>query len=158
MLPALNQMRSMLAADPQTKTLGDPVESLHGEVLFDRISFRYTPDGPLVLSDVTIHVRPGEFIAIAGESGAGKSTLFRLAIGLDRPTNGAVYYDGRDLRHLNLKQLRRKMGVVPSQCDFIHRISGTISSSTMKTPVLNKFGERLVPLALSRKFDQCRWE
>ena len=113
MLPALNQMRSMLAADPQTKTLGDPVESLHGEVLFDRISFRYTPDGPLVLSDVTIHARPGEFIAIAGESGAGKSTLFRIAIGLDRPTNGAVYYDGRDLRHLNLKQLRRKMGVVP---------------------------------------------
>lgn len=113
MLPALNQMRSLLAADPYTKTLGDPVESLQGEVLFDRISFRYTPDGPLVLTDVTIHARPGEFVAIAGESGAGKSTLFRLAIALDRPTNGAVYYDGRDLRHLNLKQLRRKMGVVP---------------------------------------------
>lgn len=113
MLPALNQMRSMLSDDPQTKALGDPVESLQGEVLFDRISFRYTSDGPLVLTDVTIHARPGEFIAIAGESGAGKSTLFRLAIGLDRPTNGAVYYDGRDLRHLNLKQLRRKMGVVP---------------------------------------------
>lgn len=113
MLPALNQMRTMLSADPHTKALGDPVESLQGEVLFDRISFRYTSDGPLVLSDVTIHARPGEFVAIAGESGAGKSTLFRLAIGLDRPTNGAVYYDGRDLRHLNLKQIRRKMGVVP---------------------------------------------
>lgn len=113
MLPALNQMRSMLATDPQTKTAENPVDSLQGDVLFDRISFRYTSDGPLVLTDVTIHARPGEFIAIAGESGAGKSTLFRLAIGLDRPTNGAVYYDGRDLRHLNLKQLRRKMGVVP---------------------------------------------
>ncbi|MXZ44180.1 MAG: ATP-binding cassette domain-containing protein [Gammaproteobacteria bacterium] len=113
MLPAMKQMRSMLAADPHTKMLGEPVDSLQGDVLFDRISFRYTPEGPLVLSDVTIHARPGEFIAIAGESGAGKSTLFRLAIGLDRPTNGAVYYDGRDLRHLNLKQLRRKMGVVP---------------------------------------------
>ena len=113
MLPALNQMRSMLTTDPQTKALGDPVASLEGEVLFDRISFRYRSDGPLVLTDVTIHARPGEFIAIAGESGAGKSTLFRLAIGLDRPTNGAVYFDGRDLRHLNLKQIRRKMGVVP---------------------------------------------
>ena len=113
MLPALSQMRSLLTSDSQTNALGDPVESLQGEVLFDRISFRYTSDGPLVLTDVSIHARPGEFVAIAGESGAGKSTLFRLAIGLDRPTNGAVYYDGRDLRHLNLQQLRRKMGVVP---------------------------------------------
>ena len=59
--------------------------------------------------------RPGEFVAIAGESGAGKSTLFRLALGLEQPSSGSVYYDGRDLRHLNLKQLRRKIGVVPQE-------------------------------------------
>ena len=67
----------------------------------------------MILDDVTLRARPGEFVAIAGESGAGKSTLFRLALGIDRPTAGAVYYDGRDLRHLNLKQLRRQIGVVP---------------------------------------------
>ncbi|MXX17789.1 MAG: ATP-binding cassette domain-containing protein [Gammaproteobacteria bacterium] len=66
-----------------------------------------------MLDGVTIRARPGEFIAIAGESGAGKSTLFRLALGIDRPTAGAVYYDGRDLRHLNLRQVRRKIGTVP---------------------------------------------
>ncbi|MYJ75447.1 MAG: ATP-binding cassette domain-containing protein, partial [Gammaproteobacteria bacterium] len=82
-------------------------------MLFDRISYRYDPDGPLILDDVTIRARPGEFVAIAGESGAGKSTLFRLALGIDRPTAGAVYYDGRDLRHLNLKQVRRQIGAVP---------------------------------------------
>ena len=71
------------------------------------------PDGPLILDDITIRARPGEFIALAGESGAGKSTLFRLALGIDRPTAGAVYYDGRDLRHLNLKQVRRNIGAVP---------------------------------------------
>ena len=113
MLPALNQMRSLLTALPDTETEGDPVETLHGDVLFDHVSFSYGANGPLVLDDVTIHTRSGEFVAIAGESGAGKSTLFKLAIGLDRPTNGAVYYDGRDLRHLNLKQVRRKIGVVP---------------------------------------------
>jgi NHLM bacteriocin system ABC transporter ATP-binding protein len=113
MVPAFDQMRPLLAAVPEAKVEGQPVEYLGGDILFDRVSFRYEPDGPLVLDDVTIRARPGEFVAIAGESGAGKSTLFRLALGIDRPTAGAVYYDGRDLRHLNLKQVRRKIGAVP---------------------------------------------
>jgi len=113
MLPAFDQMRPMLAAVPETEVEGEPVERLGGEILFDRISFRYDPDGPLILDDVTIRAHPGEFVAIAGESGAGKSTLFRLALGIDRPSAGAVYYDGRDLKHLNLKQVRRKIGAVP---------------------------------------------
>ena len=113
MLPAFDQMRPILAAVPETEVEGEPVERLGGEILFDRISFRYDHDGPLILDDVTIHAHPGEFVAIAGESGAGKSTLFRLALGIDRPSAGAVYYDGRDLKHLNLKQVRRKIGAVP---------------------------------------------
>ena len=113
MVPAFDQMRPLLAEVPETEAEGDSVEFLGGELLFDRVSFRYEPDGPLILDDVTIRARPGEFIAIAGESGAGKSTLFRLALGIDRPSAGAVYYDGRDLRHLNLKQVRRHIGAVP---------------------------------------------
>ena len=113
MLPAFEQMRPILAAAPESEVEGAPVERLGGEVLFDHVSFRYEPDGPLILDDVTIRARPGEFVAIAGESGAGKSTLFRLALGIDRPSAGAVYFDGRDLKHLNLKQVRRKIGAVP---------------------------------------------
>ena len=113
MLPAFDQMRPLLAAVPENEAEGEPVEYLGGDVLFDHVSFRYDPDGPLILDDVTIRAGPGEFVAIAGESGAGKSTLFRLALGIDRPSAGAVYYDGRDLRHLNLKQVRRRIGSVP---------------------------------------------
>ena len=80
MLPAFDQMRPLLVAVPDSDVGVEPVERLDGEVLFDRISFRYDPDGPLILDDVTIRARPGEFVAIAGESGAGKSTLFRLAL------------------------------------------------------------------------------
>ena len=112
-LPAFDQMRPLLAAMPETDVEGEPVETLGGDILFDRVSFRYDPDGPLILDDVTIRARPGEFIAIAGASGAGKSTLFQLALGVHRPAAGAVYYDGRDLRHLNLKQVRRRIGAVP---------------------------------------------
>ena len=113
MLPAFDQMSPLLAAVPETEVEGEPLESLGGEILFDHVSFRYDPDGPLILDDVTIRAGPGEFVAIAGASGAGKSTLFRLALGIDWPSAGAVYYDGRDLRRLNLKQVRRKIGAVP---------------------------------------------
>ncbi|MYD43974.1 MAG: ATP-binding cassette domain-containing protein [Gammaproteobacteria bacterium] len=112
-LPAFKQMQPILSANPESDSEGEPVDFLSGDILFDHVSFRYDIDGPLVLDDVTIQARPGEFIAIAGESGAGKSTLFRIALGLDRPSAGAVYYDDRDLRHLNLKQLRRQVGAVP---------------------------------------------
>ena len=113
MLPAFEQVRPFLAQPPESVADSEPVERLGGDVLFDHVSFRYGPDGPPVLDDVTIHARPGEFVAIAGESGAGKSTLFRLALGIEQPSGGAVYYDGRDVRHLNAKQLRRKIGAVP---------------------------------------------
>ena len=61
MLPAFEQMRPLLSAVPETVTQGEPVEYLGGEILFDRISFRYDPEGPLILDDVTIQ-RPSRRI------------------------------------------------------------------------------------------------
>ncbi|MCY3815638.1 MAG: ATP-binding cassette domain-containing protein [Gammaproteobacteria bacterium] len=113
--PAVRQIEPFLAGSPEPSSEGEPVDYLGGEIVFDHVSFRYDPEGPLILDDVSIRVRPGEFIAIAGESGAGKSTLFRLAMGLDHPSSGAIYYDGRDLRRLNIKQLRRRIGAVPQE-------------------------------------------
>ena len=112
-VPALHQIRPLLAEAPETGAEAESVEVLGGDVVFDRISFRYDADGPLILDDVSIQARAGEFVAIAGESGAGKSTLFRLALGLEQPSNGSVYFDGRDLRHLDPKEVRRHIGVVP---------------------------------------------
>ena len=114
-MPALEQIRPFLTETPETSVGGEPVGTLGGEIVFDHVSFQYDPDGPLILDDVSIHARPGEFVAIAGESGAGKSTLFRLALGLDQPSAGSVYYDGRDLKHLNIKQVRRQIGAVPQE-------------------------------------------
>ena len=112
-MPAIDQIRPFLAESPEMDAEGQPVEVLTGDIRFDHVSFRYDTDGPLILDDVSIHARPGEFIAITGESGAGKSTLFQLMLGLDKPISGSVYYDGRDLRHLNVKQVRRRIGAIP---------------------------------------------
>ena len=114
-IPAYEQILPVLHEAPERSMTGASVERLGGEITFDRVSFRYEPDGPLVLDDVSMQIRPGEFIAIAGESGSGKSTLLRLALGLETPVSGAVYYDGRDIKGLNLKQLRSKIGVVPQE-------------------------------------------
>lgn len=136
-MPALEQVRPFLTEPPEISIEGEPVETLGGEIVFDHVSFEYDPDGPLILDDVSIQARPGEFIAIAGESGAGKSTLFRLALGLDQPSGGAVYYDGRDLKHLNVKQVRRQIGVVPQAVqlqpqDLWDNIVGDYEGATAK--------------------------
>ena len=111
--PSLDLIRPFLAQVPEKTAQAQPVGELGGAVSLDHVSFRYDADGPPILDDVSMEFRPGEFVAIAGESGAGKSTIFRLLLGMERPDSGNVYYDGRDLRHLNLKQLRRQLGVVP---------------------------------------------
>jgi ABC-type bacteriocin/lantibiotic exporter with double-glycine peptidase domain len=65
-----------------------------------------------VLESVSLQVRPGEFVAIVGPSGSGKSTLMRLLLGFETPDSGTVTYDGRDLATLDLREVRRQIGVV----------------------------------------------
>ena len=112
-LPAVQQVQPILTERPRNLASDLPSPELKGEVLLDRVSFRYSDDGPLTLNDVTIHALPGEFIALVGESGAGKSTIFRLALGLERPQLGAVYFDGHDLSRLNWSSVRSRIGTVP---------------------------------------------
>lgn len=106
------QIAPVLAAVPERRGGAQTPARLDGELLVDQVSFRYAPDGPLVLDEVTISARRGEFVAIVGASGSGKSTLVRVMLGLETPERGAVYFDGRDLRHLDPSQVRRQIGVV----------------------------------------------
>ena len=110
-LPAYEQAAPILEAAPESGA-GAPAPELGGDVHIDHVSFRYTEDGPPVLRDVSIHARAGAFVAVVGESGAGKSTLFRLALGLEAPLSGAVYYDGRDLGRLDKRTVRSRIGMV----------------------------------------------
>ncbi len=111
-MPAYEQVTPILESKPETGAKGEPPPELSGDLHVDHVSFRYSEDGPLVLQDVSIHARAGEFVAIVGESGAGKSTLFRLALGLETPMSGAVYYDGRDLARLNKRAVRSRISMV----------------------------------------------
>jgi subfamily B ATP-binding cassette protein HlyB/CyaB len=85
---------------------------LKGGVAFEHVGFRYGPDAPEVLHDVSFAVLPGEVIGIVGPSGSGKSTLARLIQRLHVPSRGRVLVDGIDLAMVDPAWLRRNIGVV----------------------------------------------
>src|SRR5262249_29123183 len=118
LLPLLNgleqceRFRPILEAVPESAGGRGDVVTLAGAIRLTNVSFRYDSDGPLVLDGVSLHVRPGEFVAVVGPSGSGKSTLLRLLLGFETPTEGVVAYDGRELAALDAAEVRRQVGVV----------------------------------------------
>ncbi|MFD7445050.1 NHLP bacteriocin export ABC transporter permease/ATPase subunit [Streptomyces sp. NPDC059909] len=111
-LPMFEQIKPVLDEAPEVRGASTQPGTLSGAIEARKLSFRYTDDGPLVLDDVSLAVRPGEFVAIVGPSGCGKSTLLRLLIGFDKPVSGSVLYDGQDLAALDQSAVRRQCGVV----------------------------------------------
>jgi ABC-type multidrug transport system fused ATPase/permease subunit len=91
-----------------------------GTMELHRVSFRYPSDlahvdGPEVLHDVTIHIRPGQTVALCGPSGSGKSTVLNLLLRFYDPTEGAVLLDGRDMRSIRRESLRRHFALVQQE-------------------------------------------
>jgi len=88
---------------------------VRGDVVVDRVSFRYTETLPLALDEVSLHVAPGEVVALVGPSGAGKTTLASLLPRFWDVTSGRITLDGVDVRELSFADLRGAIGVVPQE-------------------------------------------
>lgn len=86
--------------------------SLSGNIDVHSVSFRYTDDGPLILDDLSLSIKQGEYVALVGASGCGKSTLMRILLGFEKPQKGAVYYDNHELSGLDIHSVRQQIGVV----------------------------------------------
>ena len=108
----VNRIMPILQEKPEDNGDRNEAGVLSGKVEVSHLKFRYTPESPLVLDDVSLKAEPGEFIAIAGSSGAGKSSLFRLLLGFETPNSGAVYYSDQDFANLERNSVRRQMGVI----------------------------------------------
>lgn len=95
-----------------------PLDTVTGEIAFRGVHFRYPGGEYDALSDVSLHLAPGETVALVGRSGAGKSTLTRLLLRLDDPSAGRITIDGHDLRDVSLEELREKVTVLAQEALF----------------------------------------
>jgi ATP-binding cassette subfamily B multidrug efflux pump len=85
---------------------------IEGNVAFEHVSFHYSDDPAPILTNIDLHIMPGETVALVGETGAGKTTMVKLLSRFHDPTEGRILVDGHDLRMVTQASLRRQMGVV----------------------------------------------
>lgn len=111
-IPHYENASPILLAAPESDTGRADPGTLSGEIEVQHLRFRYGGDGPYVLDGLSLHVRPGEFVALVGASGSGKSTLLRLLLGFETPESGSVYFDGQELGGVDVLSVRRQVGVV----------------------------------------------
>jgi ATP-binding cassette subfamily B protein len=90
-----------------------PMPPLQGEVSFQGVHFRYTPEGDRILHSVSLEIPCGSFVGMVGGSGSGKSTLLKLLPRFYEPEKGRVLIDRLDVAKVELYSLRRQIGVVP---------------------------------------------
>ena len=110
--PVLEMVQPLFETLPEVAEDKEIVTKLSGGIELNNITFRYDEDMPLVLDGISLRIRPGQYVAIVGKTGCGKSTLMRIMLGFETPQKGAVFYDGKDIKSLDLKSLRQKIGAV----------------------------------------------
>lgn len=108
----LDLAKPIMEIEPEISEEKEVVSRVSGTIELAHVSFRYDEGMPYVLHDLSLKIRAGQYVAIVGRTGCGKSTLMRLLLGFETPQKGAIYYDGKDIRKLDMKSLRRKLGVV----------------------------------------------
>lgn len=114
---AAERLTELLAVVPEIRSPENPVPlpvPAKGSVDFDNVTFNYASrPGVAALCDFTLHVKPGETVALVGPSGAGKTTIFNLLLRFYDPTSGRVRVDGVDVAAADLDDLLRRIALVP---------------------------------------------
>jgi ATP-binding cassette, subfamily B, multidrug efflux pump len=108
-------------------------QPIRGEVRFEDVWFRYGPDGPWVLRDVSFTAAPGQTIALVGHTGAGKTTIVNLLLRFYDPDRGRILIDGVDIRQLSTSDLRSLIGFV--QQDLFLFTGDILHNLTLDAPV-----------------------
>lgn len=111
-VPLYNRAKPIFQTLPEVEENAELPGELSGDIEINGVTFAYSPDSPPVLNNLTMHIKPGEYVGIVGPSGCGKSTLLKLLLGFEKPQSGKVFYDGRDIDGIDKRELRKKFGVV----------------------------------------------
>ena len=115
---AASRVFDLLDAEPTVREPEHPrrfTEPVRGAVTLEAVAFRYQPDLPDVVQDISLDIAPGEVVALVGRSGAGKTTIASLLPRFWDVTAGRITLDGIDIRELSLDALRGAIGIVPQE-------------------------------------------
>ncbi|HTL17350.1 MAG TPA: peptidase domain-containing ABC transporter, partial [Patescibacteria group bacterium] len=116
MLVLMNRLNDIFENEPEQgrdRSGLKAVPTLEGHLQLRHVGFRFGgPEAPLILDDINVEIAPGKIVAIVGRSGSGKTTLIKLIAGLLEPTAGTILFDRLDLKGLNYRDLRRRIGLV----------------------------------------------
>ncbi|MEV7545606.1 peptidase domain-containing ABC transporter [Streptomyces sp. NPDC089915] len=127
--PTLARLDDVLRAAPEPRgALAGTGVAEPGRLSVREVSFRYPGAPRPTLTDVSLDVRPGQFVAVVGRSGSGKSTLGMLLAGLYSPTGGAITVDGHSLEELDRPTYRRRIGYVNQNA---HLFGGSIRDNIL---------------------------
>ena len=110
--PVAEMVKPILETVPEIADGKKVLTRISGGIELNNVSFRYAEGMPMIVDNLSLKIRPGQYVALVGKTGCGKSTLMRLLLGFETPQKGAIYYDGKDLSTVDLKSLRRRIGVV----------------------------------------------
>lgn len=111
-IPLYERAKPILEAIPEVDAIKAHPGQLSGNIEVSHLNFSYKSDGPLILKDISLNIKKGQFVAIVGSSGSGKSTLLRCLLGFETLSSGSIYYDGQDMSVLDIIAIRRQLGVV----------------------------------------------
>ncbi len=129
-IPTYKRAKPILESVPEYDDSTVIPGKLNGNIEVNNVSFKYSEGGENIITDLSFRIRKGEYIGIVGSSGSGKSTLLKLLLGFEKPTQGKIYYDDKDIDSLDKRELRKKFGVVLQDGQMI---SGSIYENIMIT-------------------------
>jgi ATP-binding cassette subfamily B protein len=123
---SVNEMEDMVGFETQPLGVADragarPIRVTAGEIVFDRVNFRYGMQVDPLFRDFSIRIEPGERVGLVGHSGSGKTTFVKLLHRLYDVTGGRIIVDGQDIAHVTQDSLRAQLALVPQEPILFHR-------------------------------------
>ncbi len=112
LIPFWKRVHPLLSSPLEEQETGADPGILKGNIEVKNLHFRYEEEGPLILKDVNLSIKPGELVGLVGKTGCGKSTLCRLLFGFEKGQPNTLFFDDQDLTELNLLKIRQQIGFV----------------------------------------------
>ena len=134
--PVYEMAKPILVSEPENNEGKIELKKISGNIKLKDVSFRYSENGPLILDNLCLDIKEGEYLAIVGQTGCGKSTLVRLLLGFEKCNSGEVLYDNKNINDVNLTSLRRNIGTVMQNGTLFH--ADILSNIIISNPNLGK--------------------